>query len=507
MSTRTSRAINGTLTSFIQFSVRIILQAALSPLVLKVAGQETLGAYSILMQVIGYMALLDLGFGVALSRYLAQANGYDDNGKQFRDVFETGRTYFLFYNFLFALLVLILSYFIGRVFSFSHGVEIQAQYGLWVLACWGIVRVPFVVYGGALTAKQNLAANNVICTVGNMLRIVFSLGAVIAGMGLLGLMLSNVVSEATMCILQRWYYHKLYPNESYRWGIPSWQLFSQMIKFGLGFFFVIVGGRLSLQSDNLVVGLLYGSEKTSIYYTTQMPAFLLIALVWMIVDNAGPALHELYARKNVARLHNSYIRLLKYNLLCGFALAIGLLVFNRHLVTLWVGAAQYAGDLMTISLSVFAVATTVNHVNGYFIGVYGAVRYLSIVSVVGGIANLILSLILGRIIGIEGVMVASAVIEVMVVVMFWVYCLRLLDMSFNDVLRRSVVPAIAANCFAIPVVVYVLKGNIVVTLSSFILWSFIFMAIWAIGTITAGLDREELAQIRGYLGRIVIAGR
>ena len=81
---RTSRALKGTLTSFLQYGLQIVLQAALVPLVLHIAGRETLGAYAILMQAIGYLALADLGFSVATNRFLAQAYGHDDGGLRFR---------------------------------------------------------------------------------------------------------------------------------------------------------------------------------------------------------------------------------------------------------------------------------------------------------------------------------------------------------------------------------------------------------------------------------------
>ncbi len=60
----TSRAIKGAVTSFLQYGLQIVLQIALAPLVLRAAGQETLGAYVSLMQAIGYLALVDFGFTV-----------------------------------------------------------------------------------------------------------------------------------------------------------------------------------------------------------------------------------------------------------------------------------------------------------------------------------------------------------------------------------------------------------------------------------------------------------
>jgi len=73
-------------------------------------------------------------------------------------------------------------------------------------------------------------------------------------------------------------------------------------------------------------------------------------------------------------------------------------------------------------------------------------------------------------------------------------------MSFNHLWRKSVVPAIAGNCFVIPVVAYVLKGNIQATLFSFIVWSSIFLIISFVGITLAGLDKSDFQDINIYFG-------
>lgn len=507
MTTRTSRAISGTLTSFVEFGLRIGLQAALAPIVLYVAGQETLGAYGVLMQVIGYLALVDLGFGVALSRYMAQAFGYEDQKKRFSAIFTTGRTFYLASNCVVALFAFILSFYVGNLFSLSGPVEVQAKIGLWILAAWSVLRTPLAVYGGALIATQNLAAANIINTVGNAFRLILSLGMVLLGFDLIGLMLAGIFAEAVTFSLQWRQYRKTYPDERFGWGIPNWQLFREMLGFGIGYLLVIIGGHLTFSTDNLVVGYLYGGVATSIYYTTQMPTFLLIALIWRITDNAAPAFNELYGRNEMERLSNAYYKLIKYGLILSLGLGLGLLVLNRTLITLWVGEGQYAGGMMTISLALFAIGAVINHVNALVLVAYGAVRLLSIICIVGGVCNLGLSLFLGKIYGLQGVMVASAVVETVVVGILCIYGLSFMKITVFSLWRKAAAPAVLANLFVMPVVAFICLYNQTVSWPMLIFWSFVFMAIWAIGTLTAGLDRQELAQIRSYFGRMVIANR
>jgi O-antigen/teichoic acid export membrane protein len=369
-----------------QVGLKLILQAALSPLVLYVAGQEALGAYAILLQATAFLALVDFGFGSALSRYLAQASGYEDSKKRFLMIFSIGRTFYALSNLFFALLVVIFSFFIGRIFSFSTVIESQARIGLWILAGWSVLRIPFAVYGPALTATQNMAANNFINMGSNFVRIVISLGMLFWGFGLVGLMLGNVMAEAFNYILQRWYYSRRYPDEKIGWGISNWKLFKEMIAFSGGYVLVIIGGKLSLSTDNLIVGALFGGAATSVYYTTQIPTFFLVALIWKIVDNSTPGINELYGKGSIERMQTVYLRLYRYSLLCALGLAFGLIAFNRETIILWVGQQQYAGSLMNISLVLFVIASVISHINAVIMIAYGSVHFLSALCISAGVA-------------------------------------------------------------------------------------------------------------------------
>lgn len=504
---RTSRAISGTLTDFLQFAFRIGLQVALSPLVLHMAGQEALGAYAILTQAISYLALADLGFGVALSRYLAQAYGCDDAGKRFPSLLAAGRTFYLFSNACIAVLTLLFSAHVGSFFLFSSLVERQARIALWMLAAWTLVRTPIVIYAGALVATQNLAAVNLINAVGHILKLLLSLVTVVCGMSLLGLILANIAAEAFTLVVQRRYYFRLYRNGRPGWGIRDWTLFFSMIRFGLGYLLVIVGGRLTMNTDNLVVGKLYGAVEASIYYTTQIPAFLLMGLTWKIADNAAPAMNELFARKENDRLRQSYARLLRYSLLIAVGLAFGLMAFNRTIITLWVGQGQYAGRPMTIALGLFIIFAVANHVNSLILVVHGSVKWLSALSLAGGITNLLLSLWLGRVAGLAGVMIASAVVEFIVMVPLAAKGLKLIRLSFTDLWHQTIVPAVAANVFVLPVVALAHSWRMSLTWPSLVLWSLIFVAVWMIGVAKAGLNEVDIRPLHNYFGRMFSFGR
>ena len=449
---RTERAVKGTLVSFLQYGTQMLLQAFLAPLVLRLAGQETLGAYALLMQVVGYLAMLDLGFSVTLNRYLAQASGLDDGGKRFRDVLSTARTFLLGSNLLIAALTVLVSFNIEVLFSLTPQIASQARLGLAVLAVWTVARTPWVVYGIGLNATQNLVAANSIGIIGNSGRLLFSLGLVFAGTGLVGLMAATVLAEALATLLSSSHFRRIFPQHRPQWGIPDRKLFKEMLSFSLQAMLISVAWRLVYYTDNIVVGYLYGAAAVSVYYTTQMPATIGFNIANRVSDNAAPAVNELYARQERVKLREVFLRLHRFNFLLVIPLAAGLALLNRELVSLWVGKGQYAGDLMSCALAAFTLLITVSHVSWTFVFASGQIRTLSWVSLFEGAANLGLSLWLGRLIGLPGVMVATVLASIPTTAYLLAVSLRGLDLGAGEFLGSCFLPSVlpvVAGCAAL----------------------------------------------------------
>jgi O-antigen/teichoic acid export membrane protein len=446
-SKRTERAVKGTLVSFLQYGTQILLQLFLAPLVLRMAGQESLGAYALLMQVVAYLAMTDLGFSVTLYRYLAQANGYDDGGKRFLDVMSTARTFLLGSNLLFALLILLVCLKVDTLFSLTPKVAGEARWGLALLALWSVQRTPWSMYAIGLNATQNLAAANFIGIAGNAGRLVFSLGLLLAGAGLTGLILANVLAEVLSTALSTWKFRSLHRMNRLSWGLPDRVLFREMLVFSGHAFLINVAWRLVYNTDNIVVGALYGAAAVSVYYATQMPTTIGFNILNRISDNFAPAINELYARKDTAGVRETFLRLQRINLLLVLLLSGGLLLLNGRLVALWVGNGQYAGFSMTAALACFALLITVSHVGNVFVMASGSIKNYSRVVLLEGVCNLGLSVLLGKFFGLPGVMWGTVITHLPITVYLLVVPMRSMQIGLRQFLQLAVFPALPPALF------------------------------------------------------------
>ncbi len=403
MSTRHNAAMLGTAASFIQYGLQIALQALVTPFILKWAGKEALGAYAVLMQALGYLALADLGFTLASGRYLARAHGTEDGGKLFSDVLSITRNFQLFTNIVYGILCLVAVFCLGQYSTIPTSLLLEVKTSLIILALWVLIRTPLTVYGAALNATQNLALNSAIAVVANVIKLSASLIFLYLGCGVVGLVSATILAEATGAILQSLWFRRMFPFRPPKWAFPSGPLFAEMFRFGLNGLLASIAVRLVYQSDQLIVSKLFGLSAAAIYYSTQMPGTLLYQLVLRLADNAGPGINELHAKDMFFALKSVFLRISRYTLLLALPVAVGISCETESLISLWLGAGQYAGNSVAVGLGVFSLCVCLAHINVVFLLASGEIKLLGLLGLIEGVAHVAFAFAAGKYFGLQGI--------------------------------------------------------------------------------------------------------
>lgn len=506
---RSAKAARGFAASIVQFSAQMLLQVLLAPVVLRVAGRETLGAFAAIMQALGFLAILDVVGNWSLERFLAQATGLDDGGVRFRKIFSTARAAYVMLNTVFAVLVVIFAVFVGRMFHLSPEIDREARYALYLLAGWTVfIRSPLAAFNNALMATQNIATANLISALGMAIRAIAALGYVLMGGGLFGLVLAGLTGETTS-VLHYLVFRKRYPNLMPHWGLPDRALLKEMLGFGGHAAVTNTGSMLMFSSGNTLAGMTQGAAAASSFYTTQMPTLAIYNLLARLNASTMPALNELFGRGDMERVRYTFARLLRLLMLLVLPLSVGVLLFNRDLVTCWVGPKQYAGFLLTACLSAYCIA---NGLQGFAIQysvVFGWVRLLAVTSILQGIVNFALGYWFGKWIGLGGITLSLVIVLVPQVVILLHRIARYLRMNLTGLLAgcllRSAIPLIAASAagwFLHSTGHFALRH-----FGSFILEGSVFVAIYALLAYWLMLrdeDRNDMKRFsRGFLHGII----
>lgn len=442
---RSRRALGGGAASILQYAVTLALQLLLAPAVIRYAGREALGAYAVLMQAVGYLGLLDVGFSVAFNRFLSRATADADGGRRFSAILSSGGVFLWVANVLSGALLVGAAACLGSLMPLPDRVLVDGRNGLLLLATWTALRTPFVIRASALVARQDLAFRHVAAMVAAVVRLVISLVAVVNGAGLFGMMAAIVAAEAVDGLLcwARWNVVGFGRSAA----VEPWsrEILREMLAFGAQALLINVAVRLVFSSDTLIVGGIRGPVEASTFYTTQAAAILGWTLVWRITDSAGPGVNQLAAVGDAESMRSAYLRLHRYALLLGLPLCAGLLVLNDGFVRLWVGDGQFGGHVMNAAIAMFAVATITSHLDSMFRLATGEIGQLSRMAILEGTVHAAGAIVLASLLGGTGVAIAALVPHLGMTAYLNASCRRAFGVSIAGFLREAVLPAGAVS--------------------------------------------------------------
>lgn len=463
----------------VQQVVTIAMQIALVPLIIDRAGSETVGAYAILMQLVGWGGVTNLGLGVAAWRFMAEAHGLADGGARFATILRTTRFLYWITNAAFAAFVLGAGLAATLVVDLEPGLATQFRLAAALYAVWSILRTPLTLYGDALYATQNVALASMTTTLGSLLRLAGSILMVCAGFGLVGLSAAAVLAEFAAGLVNCLLFRRLHPEIRTVAAGRDGALMKRMLSFGSTFLINTVSNQLATNTSGLVFGALFNAAAVSVAYTSQMPATVLGLTIRKLADSAGPAVTQLHGLAQQAGLRRAYLALLRSSLSCGLALAVGLVAFSRAAITLWVGADQYAGDLFTAAVATTTVIEIILHLHLVFFIAQGDVRGFGIATLIANLLKIAIWLAAGRVIGLGGMMVVAMAVQVPILVYTCLRVHRALDVTPREAFGESLLrPIIIAACCSAFVTIGATLRPLPTGWPSLVAWAAAFGGVW-----------------------------
>ena len=507
MSSRTKRAVNGSVTGLMQHFITMLFQLILAPLILAQSGQETLGGYAVVLQIIGYGILLDFGFSVAWGRYLAQAHrsaGYASGENRFSALLTVGRNVLFFTNLLVAAVLIGAGWNIQFLFVGSPAIHSDALFALYMMAAWAVARTPLCIYTTALNATQDMATLNYISIGVNLFRLLTTLAFVFLGLGITGLVAAVILSELLAAVVQWLIFRKRYPLYHTVFSVGNIGLGKEIAHFGIKYWGVNLSVVLLLGSDNLIIGTLYGAAAASVFYTTKMFASLLITLVSRILDNASPGLNQMIGSGDLEALRTVYLRLLRYTMILALPAALGTYSFLEDLVTLWVGPGQFAGDFVAVALAITVFVQIMAHLHGLTALALGnRIDHWSWFSSFAGILAISIGYMMGQIYGMAWIPLSFAAATLSI----WIFLSQLVTKQLaipRELYFRTLRPALFSS--APLALLLVLKPYLSVSndWQSVLGSAAVFTLTWAGGVWVFGLTNSERSHPQKFLLNLLI---
>lgn len=422
--------------------VNMVVGFFLAPFILHRLGNVAFGLYVLVFSFTGYYGLFDFGISSSIVRHVARFNARGEKQELNRLV----NTSLCSYSVLAILLLGVTgigSYWVGALFHLSPSLIATARI-LFVAVGGGIaLGFPLSVFSAILEGLRKFYSLNLVQVVSTLLRAGLIIIALTHGGGLLSVAFItiglNLLSYVPYIVI-------VHNNVPVSLGLRfvDRSTFKMMASYGSATFIISIGEKLRFQTDAIVIGMFLSAAAITFFSIGSKLVDYLTGIVQYLAQVFTPMSSHFDATGDVDSLRKLLVVGNRACALIALPICAVLLILGKPIIAAWVGPAYLSSYsvlvLLVIPRTFYVCQATSNKI------MFGMNRHrpLAVALLIEGVANLILSIVLAKRWGIEGVAIGTAIPLTCTSLLFLPrYVCRLVKMPISSFLAQSYVLPLA----------------------------------------------------------------
>ena len=466
----TRRILFGAAASWFSRGVTILLGLVLMPVLFRTLPKQELGIWLLLGQSWATMGILDLGFGVTLTRRIAFAkgrSGSDPNvplnpatNAEIADLMATGlRIYRVLAVFAFTV-----AFGLGFFYLRSLSLDAVALTSVW--AAWGILCLSQAMMVWAtpwtclLQGVGYIGWDAILASFVLALTLIGQIVAALCGGGLVSLAVMAALGAFVQRAVILSFSRRQRPELAQLRGKWCGETFRSMIPLAGRAWLTALGGSMILYTDQFVIASFQGAQELPAYRAAWVLVHNITVVAVTLGVSSGVFISHLWQSRDLAQVHRAIERNLRFGWLVMLAGAAVLLFAGEPLFKLWLGTANFVGYPVLLAF----LMTEALEAQSYIISCASRAtgdEGFAWSSLAGGFLKLVLSITLAHHYGLIGVALGTVV--ALLLTNHWYvpwHGLGRLGYSRRSLLSRTLAPCLAWFLMLSSILALVRRGTI-----------------------------------------------
>lgn len=455
----------------------------------------------------GYLSLLILGVPMASVRYFAEHVAEGDR----RKMNETIGSCMGLYAFMGVVALLVgagLFVFFSRSYTLSPTWQSDSRLAFVLVVLYLSIGFVGILPEGIMMAHQDFVVRNIVVLSVLVLRLGLSL-VLLTFFPSLALLACIQVGCLIVDFWTSWFLIKRrYKGLRISLGNFSWAVLRRIFSFSLYVLMLNLGGRLSFQTDSLVIGAFLDVNQIPFYTVANSFLIYLIEFIVAIAAVLMPMATKLKTEGRVSELREIFLKWSKISFSITLLFGLFLIVLGPRFIAWWISPSfeKPAGVLLQILMLSGLVFLPVRGVAQPILMGLGRVGVPTVAFLAAGVLNLVLSVVLVKPFGLPGVAIGTAVPTALLSLVMLAFACRVLDAPLLTYARYVV---LRASVGAIPLLALLLwfrVGLDVQGLAGLVGSGFVMVLIFALIWVLFVYRNDPYVQLSGRLRRIRLRG-
>jgi O-antigen/teichoic acid export membrane protein len=480
-----------------------LLGIVVLPFNLKYLGEANYGLLTLVASVTTYFSVLELGYGGAIVRYVAEFRARRDP-QALNEVLSTMFFVFSAIGVFAYLLAATIALLLPSIFNLTPDQIAPARIVLLIIGVQVSLYFVFAVFGGVINGFELYSINNIAGGVFNVAAAVVNLLVLWLGYGIIEVVASTTAMRVAPFLIYRRNAYKAFPALEIRRAHFRWSRLRELTGFSAYLAVIDWSARLTYTTDFFILGMFLNTTVVAVYAVAQRLAEGLLRMTNQLHTFLFPAVVTHAVDGGMEGQRRLFVRATRFQLAVALGLCGGVAATADVLVRAWVGPGYEASASVLRVLCAIVVIRTMLSMPATVLKGTGHHRFVAIGSAWCAVASVLLSIMAVQRFGMPGVawgaFIPAATLSAIVV--FPKTC-RLVGLSVAAGYRTIVWPVAWPAVIAIAVLAST-RHLLPPTLSWALTHLMLGGAFYAALVIAFGLDREERQWFMGA-GRQIAA--
>ena len=494
---------SGAILSYISIFVSMIIQIVYPPILIRMLGQSEYGLYSLVNSIIGYLTILDFGFGNAIIVYTSKYRAIGDKESEER---LHGMFKMVFYIISFiAILLGIVPYFNTELFfeNTMNDIELRKAKIMMLILTFNLgITFAFSIYSSIITAYEEFTFQKIISIVTSCLKPIIMIPLLYLGLkSITMVMVITLVNVGVIISNYVFCKKKLKIKIKYK-GFDK-ALFKTIFGYSIWIFLGIIVDKINWSADQFILGAVSGTIAVSIYSIASTLNQLFLNLSTAISGVFLPKISTLVATNaSSTELTEEFIKVGRIQYYIIFLACSGLVLFGKKFISIWAGEGFEESYYVSLLLIIPLCIPLIQNLGLSIMQAMNKYRFKSITTAIMAFFNIIISIILAKKYDAIGAAAGTAIALIIcngILINYYYYKeIKLNIFNFwKNILKMT-------TFFIIPIILIVLIMNII-NFSwefDFIIYAIIYTAVFFFVAYKFVMNEFEINIIKGFLKKI-----
>ena len=503
MSSSKNERKTGAVLSYVSIILSTLVQLLYTPLLTRMLGQSEYGLYSLVSSIIGYLTVLDLGFGNAIIVYTAKyrAEKKYEEEKKLHGMFLV---VYLIIGLVAGIIGIILYFLVPTIFGATMSTtELGKMKIMMLILAFNLAMTfAFSIYSSIINAYEKFTFQKIMSIFNTVMKPLLMIPLLFLG-----------YKSITMCIvitivniivlLSNYIYCKKKLNLNIKFKGFDKILFKTIFSYSFFIFLAIIVDKVNWSVDQFILGAVSGATAVSIYAIASNLNALFINLSTAISGVFLPKMSKMIANKATSKeLTNEMIKIGRIQFYIIYLMMTGLIIVGKEFIIWWVGKEFEEAYYIALVLIIPICFPLIQNLGISIMQAMNKYKFKSISTAIMAMFNIIISYFLAKKLGPIGAATGTAIALIICnIILINIYYKKSIGI---DVIKfwKEIIKIAIPFCIPLIVIMLIIKFTKMTGILSVIIYGLIYTIMYCLTAYTISMNKYEKDIVKKVINKL-----